>query len=129
MSNCGWFGVSKSRWCTNHKTELEMRLYAASSTSAGISSIRTGTSPGLPWAGSAWRAASLSASLSAAHSQSAPPSAATAPSPEVSPDTMPPPPRLANSDPSAARLYETGPRFEATMSSRLGSLVIWNKRR
>jgi len=108
-----------------------MRLYAASNTSAGISSIRTGTSPGgvggADKARSLWRAASLSASLSAAQSQSAPPSAATAPSPDMSPDTMPPPPRLADNDPSSAWLYETGPRLEATMSSRPGWLVIWNK--
>jgi len=79
-----------------------MPLYAASNTSAGMSSIRTGTSPGLLGARSGRRATSLSASLSAAQSQRAPPSAATAASPDVSPDTMPPPPRLADSDPSSA---------------------------
>ena len=50
-------------------------------------------------------------------------------SPDVSPEIMPPPPRLAVSDPSSPRLYETGPRFEATSRSRLGSFVIWNKGR
>ena len=62
-------------------------------------------------------------------SQSTPPSAAAAASPDVSPETMPPPPRLAVSDPSSARSYETGPRFEATRRSRLGSFVICEKGR
>ncbi len=100
-----------------------MPLYAASNTAGGISSIRTAGSPGAS-ARTPSLAASLSASDSAVQSQSTPPSAAAPASPDVSPETMPPPPRLAVSDPSSPRSYETGPRFEATSRSRLGSFVI-----
>ena len=105
-----------------------MPLYAASKRRGGMSSIRTAGSP-CASARAPSRAASRSASESAVQSQSTPPSAAAAASPDVSPEIIPPPPRLAVSDPSSPRWYETGPRFEATSSSRLGSFVIWNKGR
>lgn len=91
-------------WWTNHSTEFATPLYASACTSAGMSSIRTPSSP------TPRRTASRSPSDSAEHTHRAPESGPMAERPE----TSPPPPRLLLSEPSSATAYDTGPRLEAT---------------